>query len=51
MCFQYVVTVALNYKTIKKGRQRITKIQPFIYQCKSNKKNKFFYEIKRLGKV
>ena len=29
-CFQYVVTVALNHKEIKKGLQRITKIRPFI---------------------
>ena len=27
---QYVVTVALNYQEIKKDRQRITKIKPFI---------------------
>ena len=30
-CFQYVVTVALNYKEIKKKNlQKITKIKPFI---------------------
>ena len=34
-CFQYAVTVALNYEEIKKGLQRITKIRPFIdkYNC------------------
>ena len=29
-CFQYAVTVALNYEEIKKDPQRITKIKPFI---------------------
>ena len=29
-CFQYAVTVALNYEEIKKGPQRITRIKPFI---------------------
>ena len=29
-CFQYVVTVTLNHKEIKKDLQRITKIKPFI---------------------
>ena len=29
-CFQYAVTVVLNYKQIKKYPQRITKITPFI---------------------
>ena len=29
-CFQYVVTVELNYEEIKKDPQRITKIKPFI---------------------
>ena len=29
-CFQYVVTVALNYEEMKKDLQRITKIKPFI---------------------
>ena len=28
-CFQYAVTVALNYKEIKKDPQRITKAKPF----------------------
>ena len=31
-CFQYVVTVALNYKQIKKNPQRTTKIEPCIDQ-------------------
>ena len=30
-CFQYVVTVMLNHKKMKKHPQRITKIKPFIY--------------------
>ena len=29
-CFQYSVTVALNYEEIKKDPQRITKTKPFI---------------------
>ena len=29
-CFQYPVTVALNYEESKKDLQRITKIKPFI---------------------
>ena len=31
-CFQYALTVALNYKQIKKDPQRISKIRPFIAQ-------------------
>ena len=35
-CFQYALTVALNYQNIKKDSQRISKIKSFIYQynCK-----------------
>ena len=29
-CFQYALTVALNYQNIKKDLQRISKIKPFI---------------------
>ena len=29
-CFQYAITVALNYDEIKKDLQRITTIKPFI---------------------
>ena len=29
-CFQYAVTIALNYDEMKKDPQRITKIKPFI---------------------
>ena len=29
-CFQYAVTVALNYEEIEKGPQRITKIKTFM---------------------
>ena len=31
-CFQYALTVALNYEKIKKDPQRISKIRPFIDQ-------------------
>ena len=31
-CFQYTITVALNYQYIKKDPQGITKIKPFIDQ-------------------
>ena len=31
-CFQYALTVALNYEQIKKDAQRISQIKPFIYQ-------------------
>ena len=29
-CFQYAITVALNYEGIKKDPRRITKIKPFM---------------------
>ena len=32
-CFQYALTVALNYEQIKKHPQRISKIKHFIDQC------------------
>ena len=31
-CFQYALTVALNYRNIKKDSQRVSKIKPFIDQ-------------------
>ena len=31
-CFQYALTVALNYQNIKNNRERISKIKPFIDQ-------------------
>ena len=31
-CFQYALTVALNYQNIKKDLQRISKLKPFINQ-------------------
>ena len=31
-CFQYALTVALNYQNIKKDPQRISKIKPFLDQ-------------------
>ena len=36
-CFQYVLTVALNYEKIKKNPQRISEIKPFINQYNWNK--------------
>ena len=33
-CFQYAVTVTLNYEEIKRDPQRISKIKPFINKCK-----------------
>ena len=45
-CFQYTVTVALSYQSIKNDPERISKIEAFIdqYNCKkiifpSNKKH------------
>ena len=32
-CFQYAITVALNYEEIGKNPERITKIKPFINKC------------------
>ena len=32
MCFQYALTVALNYEQIKEHPERISKIKPFIDQ-------------------
>ena len=29
-CFQYALTVALNYQNMKKNQERISKIKPFI---------------------
>ena len=31
-CFQYALTVALNYQNVKKDPKRISKIKPFINQ-------------------
>ena len=31
-CFQYTITVALNYQNIKNNPERLTKIKPFIDQ-------------------
>ena len=33
ICFLQAVIVTLNYKEIKKGLQRMTKIKPFIDKC------------------
>ena len=35
-CFQYALTVALNYEKIKENHQRISKIKPFIDQYNWN---------------
>ena len=35
-CFQYALTVALNHEIIKRDRQRISKIKPFIDQYNWN---------------
>ena len=32
-CFQYALTVALNYQKIKNNQERISKIKPFVDQC------------------
>ena len=32
-CFQYALSVALNYKEIKKDHYRVSKIKPFINHC------------------
>ena len=38
-CFQYALTVAVNYKQIKSHSERISKIKPFIDQCNSKEKD------------
>ena len=38
-CFQYALTVALNYEKIKEDHQRITKIKPFVDQYNWNEIN------------
>ena len=38
-CFQYTVTVALNYEEIKNDSQRITIINPFINKYNGEGKN------------
>ena len=38
-CFQYALTVALNYEKIKEDHQRISKIKPFIDQYNWNEIN------------
>ena len=47
-CFQYAVTVVLNYEEIKKDPQRITKIKPFISKYKRKEIN--FYQKKMIRK-
>ena len=47
-CFQYALTVALNYEQIKKNPQRIYNIKPFIDQC--NWREIDFPSHKKIGK-
>ena len=37
-CFQYALTVALNYQNIKNNPKRITKIKPSANICEKKKK-------------
>ena len=46
-CFQYALTVALNYEKIKKDPQRISKIKPFIDQYNWKE---IFHHIVKIGK-
>ena len=48
-CFQYVLTVALNYEKAKKNLQIISNIKPFIDQY--NWREIDFHHIKKLEKV
>ena len=38
-CFQYALTVALNYQNIKNNPERITKIKPSTNICEKKKKD------------
>ena len=40
-CFQYALTVALNYQNIKNNPERITKIKPSTNICEKKKKRLF----------
>ena len=46
-CFQYALTVALNYEQIKKGPQKISKIKPFIDQYNWKE---IFHHMEKTGK-
>ena len=48
-CFQYAVTVALNYEEIKKDPHKITKIKPFINKCNWEEKQTI-HQKKMIGK-
>ena len=48
-CFQYSLTVALNYQNIDRNPHRISKIKPFINQY-DWKKKKIFRQNKKTGK-
>ena len=49
-CFQYALTVALNYQNIKKDPQKISKIKPFIDQDIIEKKWSF-HHTQKAGKI
>ena len=48
-CFEYAVTVALNYEEIKVDLQRITKIKPFLN--KFTGKEQIFHQKKMIAKI
>ena len=48
-CFEYTVTVALNYEEIKVDLQRITKIKPFLN--KFTGKEQIFHQKKMIAKI
>ena len=52
-CFQYALTVALNYEKIKKDPERTSKIKPFIDQYNWNKfsRDRFSIAWSRLEKI
>ena len=39
MCLNYAVSAALSHEKIRKNPQRITKIRPFVDQCKWKEMN------------
>ena len=47
-CFQYALTVALNYQNIKKYLQRISKIKPFVDQYDWEERT--FHHTQKTGK-
>ena len=49
-CFQYALTVALNYQKIKNNPERISEIKPFIDQY-NLKEIDFSIKLKRLENI